>query len=91
MKEREILECLVKYSQLLHNKYNCNVSTQFKENSRYTIKFFLVNEKLALTFIINLNDECNVKERFDAMVEYYKDKCTEWCGGVKDETTKMEL
>lgn len=91
MKEKEILECLIEYSQLLHNKYNCNVSAQFKENGRYTIKFFLVNEKLALTFVIDLSNECNVKERFDDMVEYYKEKCTKWCGGVKDDTKEMDL
>lgn len=85
MKEKEIIECLIEYSQLLHKRYNCNTSVQFAGDDKYKIKFFLVNEKLALTFIIDLIDECNVKDRFEDMVEYYKEKCTKWCGGVKDE------
>lgn len=85
MKEKEIIECLIEYSQLLHKRYKCNTSVQFVEESKYKIKFFLVNEKLALIYMIDLNGECNVKEKFDEMVEFYKEECTKWCGGVKDE------
>ncbi len=85
MKEAEILENIIEYSQLLYKKYKCNTCVQFKEDSKYIMKFFLTNEKLALTFIIDLSNECNIKECFDAMVDYYKEKCTKWCGGVKDD------
>lgn len=83
MKEEKILDCLIKYSKLLNEKYNCNTNVQFIE--RYKIKFFLINEKLALTYIVDLTGNCNVIEEFNKMIDYYKEKCTKWCGEVKND------
>ena len=84
MKEKEIIECLIEYSKRLLEKYKCITNVQFIE--RYKIKFFLINEKLALTYIVDLTGNCNVIEEFNKMIDYYKEKCTKWCGGVKDDT-----
>lgn len=82
MKEKEIIECLIEYSKRLL-EYKCNTNVQFIE--RYKIKFFLINENLALTYIVDLTGNCNVIEEFNKMIDYYKEKCAKWCGGVKDD------
>lgn len=83
MKEEKILDCLIKYSKLLNEKYNCNASTQFIGSDKYKIKFFLMNKKVAFTYIVDLTNSCNIEEKFEEMIEYYKEKCTKWCGEVK--------
>lgn len=83
MKEEKILDCLIKYSKLLNEKYNCNTSTQFIGSDKYKIKFFLMNKKVAFTYIVDLTNSCNIEEKFEEMIEYYKEKCTKWCGEVK--------
>ena len=83
MKEKKILDCLIKYSKLLNEEYNCNTSMQFIESDNYKIKFYLINKKVAFIYIIDLTESCNIEEKFKEMVEYYRDKCTKGCGKVK--------
>ena len=91
MKEEKILDCLIKYSKLLNEKYNCNTGVQFIGSDKYKIKFFLMNKKVAFTYIVDLTNSCNIEEKFEEMIEYYKEKCTKWCGGIKNDIEKMEL
>lgn len=83
MKEEKILDCLIKYSKLLNEKYNCNTSTQFIGDDKYKIKFYLINKKVAFVYIIDLTESCNIEEKFKEMLEYYRDKFTKWCGEAK--------
>lgn len=77
VKAKEIIECLIEYSQMLLKEYHCHTNTQFLDSEK--IKFFLINKKVAFEYVIDLTND-DVRCEFEKMVDDYKEKCTKWCG-----------